>query len=65
MINKNFTISQVLNKYPKTKKVFEDNGMHCLGCPTATRESIEQAAGVHGLDLDDLITSLNQTIGEK
>lgn len=65
MINKNFTISQVLNKYPKTKKVFEDNGMHCLGCPTATRESIEQAAGVHGLDLDDLIASLNQTIGEK
>ena len=65
MINKNFTISQVLNKYPETKEVFEENGMHCLGCPTATRESIEQAAGVHGLDLDGLIASLNKAIGEK
>jgi hybrid cluster-associated redox disulfide protein len=65
MINKNFTISQVLNKYPETKEVFEENGMHCLGCPTATRESIEQAAGVHGLDLDGLMTSLNEAIGEK
>jgi len=64
MINKNFTISQVLNKYPETKKVFEKNGMHCLGCPTATRESIEQAAGVHGLNLDGLINSLNEAIGE-
>ena len=65
MINKKFTISQVLNKYPETKEVFEENGMHCLGCPTATRESIEQAAGVHGLDLEGLMTSLNEAIGEK
>lgn len=65
MINKNFTISQVLNKYPETKEVFEKNGMHCLGCPTATRESIEQAAGVHGLNLEGLINSLNESIGEK
>lgn len=65
MINKNFTISQVLNKYPETKEVFEENGMHCLGCPTATRESIEQAAGVHGLNLEGLINSLNESIGEK
>jgi hybrid cluster-associated redox disulfide protein len=64
MINKNYTISQVLNKYPETKKVFESQGMHCLGCPTATKESIEQAAEVHGLDLDNLIDELNKALGE-
>lgn len=64
MINKNYTISQVLNKYPESQKVFEDNGMHCLGCPTATRESIEQAAMVHGLDLEGLLKALNDSVGE-
>lgn len=63
MINKNYTISQVLNKYPETKDVFESSGMHCLGCPTATREDIEQAASVHGLDVDKLVKSLNEVIG--
>lgn len=62
MITKDNTISEVLNDYPETRKVFENMGMHCLGCPTATRESIEQAAGVHGLDLEKLIDELNNAI---
>ena len=30
-------------------------GMHCLGCPGATGESVEQAAMVHGFDADKLL----------
>ena len=33
-------------------------GMHCLGCPSSQRETIEQAADVHGLDADDLIEDI-------
>lgn len=34
-------------------------GMHCVGCPSAQGESIEEAAIVHGLDIDDLMEEIN------
>ncbi len=34
-------------------------GMHCLGCPSAQGESLEQAAMVHELDVDDLVSDIN------
>ncbi|MBQ3584400.1 MAG: DUF1858 domain-containing protein [Lachnospiraceae bacterium] len=34
-------------------------GMHCIGCPSAQGESLEEAAMVHGLDVDDLIEEIN------
>ena len=39
-------------------------GMHCLGCPSAQRESIGQAAMVHGIDADMLVDALNAKIAE-
>ncbi|WP_027340359.1 DUF1858 domain-containing protein [Halonatronum saccharophilum] len=63
-IKKEDTISKVLKKYPETAKVFQSFGMHCLGCPTATNESIDQAAGVHGIDLDQLMEALNKVAQE-
>lgn len=59
-ITKDQTISKVLNKNPETEEVFSDFGMHCLGCPTATGESLEQAAMVHGINLDEMLTELNK-----
>lgn len=61
-IKKEMTISKVLKKYPETADVFQEFGMHCLGCPTATRESIEQAVEVHGIDLDKIIKALNKEV---
>ncbi|MBQ3546260.1 MAG: DUF1858 domain-containing protein [Lachnospiraceae bacterium] len=34
-------------------------GMHCIGCPSAQGESLEEAAMVHGLDVDELIGQIN------
>jgi hybrid cluster-associated redox disulfide protein len=39
--------------------------MHCLGCPHATAESIEQAGLVHGIDVDELVKDLNALIDQK
>ncbi|MCK8817244.1 DUF1858 domain-containing protein [Natroniella sulfidigena] len=61
-IKKDEIISKVLQKHPETAEVFQEFGMHCLGCPTATGESIEQAAQVHGLDLEELMSALNKKI---
>jgi len=54
------TIAEVLNKYPQTAQVFMGIGMHCLGCATATQETIEEAAIVHGEDVENLLTKLNE-----
>ena len=35
-------------------------GMHCLGCAIAHGETIEDAAAVHGVDVDDLVDKLNE-----
>jgi len=35
-------------------------GMHCLGCAAARGETVEQAALVHGVDVDELVARLNE-----
>lgn len=42
--------------------VLRDAGMHCLGCALAHGETVEEAAMVHGLDVDALIEKLNEAI---
>ncbi|HJB41805.1 MAG TPA: DUF1858 domain-containing protein [Candidatus Gemmiger avicola] len=39
--------------------IFQNAGMHCLGCMAAHGETVEQACQVHGLDPDALIAQLN------
>ena len=44
--------------------IFFEMGMHCLGCPSARGESVEQACMVHGVDVDEIVEKLNEAIGE-
>ena len=41
-------------------KILEDSGMHCLGCPMAQFETLEQGAQAHGLDADKLLKEINK-----
>ncbi len=43
--------------------VLMEIGMHCLGCPASQMETIEQAAAVHGMDADELVKMLNESLG--
>ena len=38
--------------------------MHWLGCPSAQGESLEEAAMVHGMDVDVLVQQINDFLGE-
>lgn len=40
-------------------------GMHCLGCPSARGESIEQACAVHGVNADELVAKINAYLASK
>ena len=62
MISKEMTVGQVLRQYPQTVQIFLGLGMHCLGCPSSTMESIEGAAMTHGKDVDGLVEQLNKAV---
>ena len=62
-ITKNTTIGQLLEMDPEIGNILTNIGMHCIGCPSAQNESLEQAAEVHGMDADDLIEDLKGFLG--
>lgn len=55
---KDMTIGEMLQMNPAVAPVLMEAGMHCLGCPSAQGESLEEAAMVHGIDVDDLMGKL-------
>lgn len=45
--------------------VLMEAGMHCVGCPASQGESIEEAAMVHGMDIDELMKSISEYVAER
>ncbi len=58
-VTKDSIIGDVLDNAPETAQFFFEIGMHCLGCPSARGESIEDACAVHGTDADSLVEKIN------
>ena len=56
---KEMTIGEILRANPAAAPVLLDAGMHCLGCPSAQAESLEEAARVHGIEIAELMEKLN------
>ncbi|NLM35478.1 MAG: DUF1858 domain-containing protein [Clostridiales bacterium] len=61
-LNKNMTIGEVVRTYPQTVEILMDFGMGCVGCPASQAETLEQAAMVHGFDVDELMEKLNEVV---
>ena len=64
-ITKDTIIMDVLKLDEGTAPFFLNIGMHCLGCPSASGESIEQACMVHGVDCDTLVNQINEYLASK
>ena len=65
VVNRKTLIGEIVNQYPETAEVLLGIGMHCLGCPSARGESVEQACEVHGVDPDELIENLKDYFEHK
>ena len=59
-ITKEMTIGEILNANPNVAPVLRAAGIHCLGCPSAQGESLDQAALVHGIDIDALMKAIEE-----
>lgn len=60
MITKDMTIGEIIKTKPEAAEILANFGMGCVFCPSAQGETVEQAAMVHGLDLNELIEALNK-----
>ncbi|MDD2494723.1 MAG: DUF1858 domain-containing protein [Tissierellia bacterium] len=58
-VTKDMYIGEVLKLDRGLAEILMNAGMHCLGCPSSQMESIEEAAMVHGFNVDDLLDQLN------
>ncbi len=59
IITKDTLIIDVVEANENAPEILLSYGMHCLGCAIAHGETVEQAAAAHGIDLGELLASLN------
>ena len=58
-VTKDTMIGELLQINADVAPLLLNIGMHCLGCPSSQMETIEEAAVVHGIDPDGLVTDIN------
>ena len=58
IIRKNTKISSIVENAPEAMPMFQEIGMHCMGCAMASGETVEQACYAHGVDPDWFVTEL-------
>ena len=61
-ITKDMIIGEILAIHPGNAAILMASGMGCVGCPSAQGETLEEAAMVHGMDVDTLVESLNDFV---
>jgi hybrid cluster-associated redox disulfide protein len=59
-VKKDMLIGELIRKKPEAIETLMQFGMGCVGCPSSQMESLEEAAMVHGLNLDSLMEALNK-----
>ena len=62
-INKEMNIGEVLERYPKSREVFQKHfGKNCINCAASRMESISFGALMHNRDANAIVKELNAMI---
>lgn len=64
-VDKSMLIHEIIEIDPGNAAILMASGMHCVGCPSAAMESLEEACTVHGMDVDEVIESINGYLAKK
>ena len=64
-INKDMIIADMLKIDPGIAAILMASGMHCIGCPSAQGETLDEAAMVHGINADELVVNVNEYLAKK
>ena len=61
-VTKDMLIGEILQADATVAPILMASGMHCIGCPAS---QVEEAAMVHGIDSDELVTKINEYLATK
>ncbi|MBR6541601.1 MAG: DUF1858 domain-containing protein [Anaerotignum sp.] len=64
-VTKDMTIGELLMMDRSAGMILMQNGMHCVGCPSAAGETLEEASMVHGMNCDKLVADINAFLESK
>ena len=59
MVTKEMLIGDLLNYNEGVAALLFKAGMHCVGCPSAAGETLEEAGMIHGLNVDEIVAQIN------
>ena len=62
MITQEMMIADIISKHPETLSVFKQYNLDCYECQIADIETLGHGAGVHKIDIVQLLASLNSVI---
>lgn len=61
-ITKDMIIGDIIQKEQKIIPILMAFGMHCVQCPSAQGETLEEACMVHGISVDDVVSKINDLL---
>jgi len=64
-ITKEMLIGDLLRLDSSVAPILMGAGMHCLGCPSAQGESLEEACFVHGMPVEPVVNAINEYLSNK
>ena len=64
-VTKDMTIGELLMMDRSAGMILMQIGMHCVGCPSAAGETLEEASMVHGMNCDKLVADINAFLESK
>lgn len=59
-VTKDTRIGEILKTVPDAAEILTSCGMHCVYCPSAAMETLEQACEVHQMDCEEVLALLNE-----
>lgn len=59
LITEDMIIRDVIRLKPRTLGILMNFGLGCVGCPASQMETVQEAAAVHGIDVEYLMKALN------
>ena len=63
-VKKTMTIGELLQLNENVATILIGFGLHCFGCPMSQMETLEEAAMVHGVDIDLMIEKINEFLNK-
>ena len=64
-VTKKTLIGEMLQQDMGIAAILMASGMHCVGCPASQMESLEEACMVHGMNVDEVLASINEYLERK